>query len=91
MSMMNYYDYGQSTGYWPFAAVDIFFMILWWVFLIVVIVSIVRWAIHAGRRHDKHEHWGVWKEDSAMKILKDRYARGEIDKKEFDEKKQDLS
>ncbi len=34
---------------------------------------------------------GVNSEDSALEILKKRYARGEIDKEEFEQKKKDLA
>ncbi len=60
------------------------------VFWIVIIFAIV-WAVKAiasggGFRHDMH----LPQEDSAMKILKERYAKGEIGKEEFEAKKKDL-
>lgn len=59
--------------------------ILWWVFLIFGIVVLVRWTSGSGPRHPHHAS-----EDRALAILRERYARGEINKAEFEERKQDL-
>lgn len=56
-------------------------MIAFWVLLIVFIVWIAR---EAGGRNSRSSG------SNALEILKERYARGEIDKKEFEEKKKDL-
>jgi len=58
------------------------FMILFWVLIIVGIVYLVK--IVAGGTNT-----GEKKED-ALEILKKRYARGEISREEFEEKKKDL-
>ena len=57
--------------------------VLWWVFLVVGVVALVRWT---GPRH--YHHGGG--EDRALSILRERYARGEIDKAEFEDRKRDL-
>lgn len=59
-----------------------FGMVIFWVLVIVGIVYLVRALIGAERR-------GI-KEESALDILKKRYARGEISKEEFEEKKKDI-
>lgn len=56
-------------------------MILWWVLIIAVIVVLVRYLI-PGQSNSSSK--------SAIDILKERYARGEISKEEFEEKKKDL-
>jgi len=57
-------------------------MFLWWILIIVVIVGAVSFFIRQGNPASR--------EKSALDILKERYARGEISKEEFEEKKRDV-
>jgi len=58
-------------------------MLLFWILLILSVVALFRYLGVSTRSRDK--------EKSPLDILKERYARGEINKKEFEEKKKDLS
>lgn len=60
-------------------------MIIFWAVIILSIIWIVREV--GGRNNSDKTHRGK----SAIEILEERYAKGEIDKKEFEEKKKDLS
>ena len=57
-----------------------------WLFM-VVFWGLVIWAIIALARGGS----GNEKGKSPLEILRERYAKGEIDQKEFEEKKKDLS
>jgi len=61
-------------------------MIAFWIAVIVGIVLLIRWLIISTRTASQ----GMSSGDSALEILKKRYARGEINKEEFEEKKKDL-
>jgi putative membrane protein len=58
-------------------------MVAWWVILALVIVFLARKAFGFSR-HDRH------REDDALRILRERYAKGEINKEQFDRMKADL-
>jgi len=60
-------------------------MVIFWAAVIVAIVALIRWLWGAGSRGK------IGKEDAPFEILKKRYARGEINKEEFEQKKRDLS
>ncbi|MCR4328724.1 MAG: SHOCT domain-containing protein [Patescibacteria group bacterium] len=60
-------------------------MIIFWAAIILFIVWIVR-EVSGRNNSDKIGH-----RKSTLEILEERYAKGEIDKKEFEEKKKDLS
>src|SRR3990172_7339380 len=56
-------------------------MLLFWILLILGVVALFRYL---GRSGQQQEH------RTPLDILKERYARGEINKKEFEEKNKDL-
>jgi putative membrane protein len=60
------------------------FMILFWGLVIWGVVALVR-GLSGSRPSDSP------KADSALEVLKRRYALGEIDKEEYEEKKRDLA
>ncbi len=60
------------------------FMWIFWIAIIVGIILLVKWIVQQNRPGGQQQG-----EDS-VEILKKRYARGEIDKEEFEQKKKDL-
>jgi putative membrane protein len=74
------WGYGMEW-FWPII------MVVFWVAVIVGIIFLIRWLVISTRTGSR----GARSEDSALEILKKRYARGEIDKQEFEEKKKDLA
>ena len=60
------------------------FMWIFWLLVIVVIIGVVK-AMMAGNASR-----GDSQRDSALSILEKRYARGEIDREEYQEKRREL-
>ena len=62
-------------------------MVIFWVLVVVLIILLVRRLLSVGPTRMASPP----PEDSALEILKKRYARGEINKEEFEIKKKDLT
>ena len=84
-SMMNF-------GFTPFGGFGWIFMFVFWGLIIWAIIALIRGSFGRGHMcgHD-HGDNAHRKDNSPLEILKERYAKGEIDKKEFEERKKDLS
>jgi putative membrane protein len=78
--MWGGYDYGWGWGM-GFGMIS---MVLFWVLIILGIVILVKW-IAAGTSGA-----GQAPAKTALDILKERYARGEIGREEFEQKKRDI-
>ncbi|HEX5350079.1 MAG TPA: SHOCT domain-containing protein [Trichococcus sp.] len=73
-----------AEGYWWVGLLSMVLYLLFWAIVIVFAVKLFK-KYFAGREIPPKT-----KEDSALKILRERYARGEIDVEEFKQKKSDL-
>jgi len=60
------------------------FMWIFWIAIIVGIILLVKWIVQQNRPGGQQQG------ENSLEILKKRYARGEIDKEEYDRKKKDL-
>ncbi|MGD2080339.1 MAG: SHOCT domain-containing protein [Nitrospirota bacterium] len=71
--------YGMGYGGWLWGIL----MVAFWVAVIVGIIFLIRWLAVSSRGQERPAPT----EDSAMEILRRRYANGEIGKEEFEERK----
>ena len=87
--MSYYYGYGPM-GYG--GGFGFLFMVLAWILFVVIIVGIVRWIVWGSmHRHGiYHHHDGLMNDSEPNNILKQRYAKGEITKEQFEQMKKDL-
>ncbi len=74
------YPMGWMWGAWGIGMM--LMMLLFWGLVIAAIVLGVRWLVGQPK---------VSQPDSALEILRQRYARGEINREEFEQKKRDLA
>jgi putative membrane protein len=73
------YGMGPDMMWWGMGGI---FMLIFWGLIVFGVILLIRWLIGITK--------AVRSEESALDILKKRYARGEIDKDEFEQKKKDI-
>lgn len=82
-NMMDFIGSGMMGGFGGFG-IGWILMVLFWVLFIMGIIFFIRSVITPGQSSSSPST------RNALDILKERYARGEIDKKEFESMKKDL-
>jgi putative membrane protein len=68
-----------------------YMMVFFWAFIIIVVIALVKWiGPTSGRSRQRRDDSNSGDNSAALDILKQRYARGEIDEQELQEKKRAL-
>ena len=75
--MMGYWSWGMGFGW--------LFMLLFWGLVLVGVFALIRWT------SEQPLGGNAARTKSALDILQERYARGEIQKEEYQEKKRELT
>jgi len=78
------WGWSMHPGWWMWSAgamMMLMMLVLWGVVIAGIVLSI-RWLARQGREE---------RPDRALDILRERYARGEINKEEFEARRRDLS
>src|SRR5262244_1543163 len=79
---MSEWHWEMHPMWWGWGIGMMAIMFLFWALVIIGLIVGIRWLVGQGK---------VSRSDSALEILRQRYARGEINKEEFELKKKDLS
>lgn len=80
--MMNYYRWPNMMGNTSFFGFGWILVTFFWIFVILAVFYFLK----AHRSKDENQS-----SNKPLDILKERYVKGEIDKKQFEEMKKDIS
>lgn len=78
----HYHMMGTMFGSGGYGFFGMWWMIIFWLLFIFGTIGLIKWFFTEKRPETKHE--------SALDILKKRYAKGEINEDEYNKKKKDL-
>lgn len=86
--MFGYDGYGCGMGGWGMGMMAIM-MLVWFLLIVIVAYALIHWlnSTRSPRRDEKTDSI----EKMALKILDERYAKGEIDREDFLQRREDLT
>jgi len=94
-AIMNPHYIINYTGGWVGIAwravgtlIGLFFLFIF-IWIIVWFARSIGW-MSRSYRYSSRNKWTWWDHDDALEILRERYARGEITKEQYDKMKEDL-
>jgi len=82
---MHYYGYMGGVSFWDVLGHIVIVLLVIW--LVIRIVCGPRWSRRWGRGMGGP---GMWQSHNALQILNERFAKGEINKEEYEERKKTL-
>ncbi|KAA3628288.1 MAG: SHOCT domain-containing protein [Proteobacteria bacterium] len=82
----GFWRYGWDWG-WGHMLFGSLMMLLFWGVIIVLIVAVVRWLGGGSAQGGE----SAPARNRALEVLQERYARGEIDREEYEQKRRDLT
>jgi len=92
-AIMNPHPVIDYTGGWVGIAwgafgtlIGLFFIFIW---IIMWSAGSIGW-MSRNYRYSSRNRWTWWDHDDALEILRERYARGEITKEQYDKMRDDL-
>jgi len=96
MRNFGYSPMYYHSSFWPEGLISLLLNVLIWGIIVYFVVYLIRRMSADGQRGccgmgHGHEFSNVKDDSIYLDIIKTRYAKGEINKKEFDELKKDLS
>ncbi len=80
------YNYGYPMMGWGGWALGIVCILV----IILIVFLVIRYLHRYNKRDSNHTNNPASEENTAMKILNERYARGEISEEEYKQKKSNL-
>lgn len=71
-------------GWWGMGFGAVFMLLFWLLIILGIVVALIRW-LQSQSSSDRGA-----RSKTPLEIIQERYARGEIDKEEYEQKKRDL-
>ena len=85
LSLMQWMTFGDKPWYLRYKEVFTIATVFW-VVVIIGVIYLIKWLSASSKQSGKETKGG----NTALDILRERYAKGEINREEFEEKKKVL-